>query len=70
MFTTTRHFYKNGVEGSEMDMTFKEHDTIEKAIAYAHRYTTGRRFAGVQVEDAAGRIKYEITSGQNVHDYR
>jgi hypothetical protein len=70
MFTTTRFFYPNGIEGESMDCTYKEFDTIEKAIKYCHRYNKGVRFAGVQVEDENGNLLYEITSGNDVFDYR
>jgi uncharacterized membrane protein YkoI len=70
MFHTTRHFYPSGIEGSKMDCTFKEFDTIEKAIKYAHRYTKGLRFAGIQIEDEKGNLIYEITADQDVFDYR
>jgi len=70
MFNTTRYFYPHGIEGEAMNCTFKEFDSIDKAIKYAHRYTKGLRFAGVQIEDEAGNIVYEITSDQETIDYR
>ncbi len=70
MFTTTRYFYPHGIEGESMDCTWKEFDTIEKAIKYCHRYTNGLRFAGVQIEDEEGNLLYEITSDQELIDYR
>lgn len=70
MFTTTRSFYPNGTEGESMKCTFKEFDTIEKAIKYCHRYSKGIRFAGVQLEDEKGDLLYEITSSNDVYDYR
>jgi hypothetical protein len=70
MFYTTRHYYPNGIEGESMSCTFKEFDTIEKAIKYCHRYAKGIRFAGVQVEDEEGFLLYEITSDGDITDYR
>lgn len=70
MYTTTRFFYPHGIEGESMDCTFKEFETLEKAIKYANRYTTGIRFAGVQVEDVNGKLIYEITASQDIFDYR
>ncbi len=70
MFYTTRHYYPHGIEGESMNCTFKEFDTIEKAIKYCHRYAKGIRFAGVQVEDEEGFLLYEITSDGDITDYR
>lgn len=70
MYTTIRHFYPHGIEGEEMDCTFKEFDSIDKAITYAHRYTKGIRFAGVKIESEEGKLLYEITSDGDVIDYR
>jgi uncharacterized membrane protein YkoI len=70
MFTTTRNFYPHGIEGERMDCTFKEFNTIEKAIKYAHRYAKGLRFAGVQIDDENGNLVYEITSDMETFDYR
>ena len=69
-YSTTRHFYPHGIEGEAMDCTFKEFNTIEKAIKYADRYAKGLRFAGVQIEDETGNTVYEITSDFEVFDYR
>ena len=68
MYTTTRFFYPHGIEGEEMDNTVKEFETIEKAIKYAHRYNTGVRFAGLQIEDENGKLVYEITSNNDTYD--
>lgn len=70
MFTTVRFFYIHGCEYDPMDCTIKEWSSLEKAIAYAHRYATGIRFAGVTVEDEDGKTVYEITSDQEVIDSR
>lgn len=70
MYITTRFFYPHGIEGEAMDNTVKEFDTIEKAIKYAHRYNTGVRFAGIQIESEDGKLLYEITSGNDTYDYR
>ena len=74
-YFTTRYFYPHGIEGEAMDCTYKEFDTIEKAIKYAERYTRGLRFAGVQVEELKddgklGDLVYEITSDNETFDYR
>mgnify|MGYP000937461424 CR=1 FL=1 len=70
MFTAIRYFYPRGVEGESMDSTIKEFDDIEKAIKYAHRYSKGLRFAGVQIESDDGKVLYEITSDCNIFDNR
>lgn len=70
MFTTTRYFYPHGIEGESMDNTVKEFDNIEKAIVYCHRYATGVKFAGVQIEDENGKVIYEISSDYETYDYR
>lgn len=70
MFTTIRYFYPNGIEGESMDNTIKEHSTFEKALNYAHRYSKGIKFAGVEIEDEKGKKLYEITSDGNIFDYR
>lgn len=53
MYNTTRFFFPHGRENEAMDCTFKEFPTIEKAIAYAHRYSGGARFAA---SETAGKI--------------
>jgi len=70
MFTTIRHFYPRGIEGEAMDCTCKEFETIDKAIKYANRYAKGLRFAGLQIEDEAGNMVYEITSDFEIIDHR
>lgn len=70
MYTTRRYFFKYGNEGDEIEITIKEHQTFEKALRYAERYSVGIRFAGVQIEDEKGKLLYEITSNQEVIDYR
>lgn len=70
MYTATRFFYPHGIEGESMDNIIKEFDNIDKAIAYAHRYAKGIRFAGVEIEDENGKTIYEITSGNDTYDYR
>jgi uncharacterized membrane protein YkoI len=70
MYTTIRHWYKYGNESDTMECTFKEFETIEKAIAYAHRYAKGIKFAGIQIEDEKGNTVYEITSDSESIDYR
>ncbi len=70
MFTTTRYFYPNGIEGEAMDCTWKHFSDIEKAINYCRRYSIGLRFAGVQLEDEKGNLLFAITSDQELIDYR
>lgn len=70
MYTATRFYYPHGIEGESMNTTEKEYSTVEKAIAYAQRYSKGRRFAGVEVEDEEGNEIYEITSDSEVIDHR
>lgn len=70
MFNVIRFFYPNGNEGESMDNTVKEFDTMNRAIEYCHRYAKGTRFAGVVIEDANGKMLYEITSDGDVNDYR
>ncbi len=65
MYSTTRWFYPRGTEGEAMNCTFKDFPTLEKAVAYCRRYATGLRFAGVEVEDASGKIVFRITSDFN-----
>lgn len=70
-YTTVREFYKYSYEHGETDMTFKEWDSLDKAIAYAHRYAKGWKFIAVTVEDEDGNIVYEIlNSGADTFDYR
>ena len=71
MYMTSRHWFKYGRETDEMECTFLEHETLDKAITYAHRYAKGVRFASVTVEDEEGNILYEICDcGTKVFDYR
>lgn len=69
MYTAIRHFYPRGIEGEAMDCTVKEFDDLDGAIKYARRYTSGLRFAGVQVEDDKGNCLFEITSDQEEYVY-
>lgn len=69
-YTSIRRFFPHGVEGEAMDSTWKEWESLDKAIAYAHRYAKGIRFAGVEIVDDDWNTVYEITSNQNVYDYR
>ena len=70
MYRTIRYWFKYGNEGDEIECTFLEHKTFEKALKYAERYATGIRFAGVEIEDEEGNTLYEITSSQEITDYR
>lgn len=67
MYTTIRYYYPHGIEGESMDCTFKEFSSLVEAIAYAHRYAKGIRFAGVEIEDEFGNRIYEITSSGDVY---
>jgi len=74
-YMTTRYFYPHGIEGEAMDCTYKQFETIEKAIKYANRYNKGMRFAGIQIEeitdnDKLGKLVYEITSDNETIDHR
>ncbi len=70
MYSTTRFFFPHGREDEAMDCTFKEFKTIEKAIAYAHRYSGGVRFAACQIEDENGKLLYEVLGSGIVEYYR
>lgn len=71
MYITSRHWFKYGRETDEMECTTLYHETLDKAINYAHRYAKGVRFASVTVEDEEGHILYEICDcGAEVFDYR
>lgn len=71
MYITSRHWFKYGRETDEMECTTLYHETLDKAINYAHRYAKGVRFASVTVEDEKGNILYEICNcGAEVFDYR
>lgn len=50
MFHVMRSWYKYGHEGDEVMITDKYYDTVEKALAYAERYSKGIRFVMVQIE--------------------
>ena len=68
MFTTYRHFFPHGIEGEAMDCTMKEWESLEKAVAYCHRYAKGVRFDSVYIEDEDGELIYEITSNGIITD--
>ena len=69
-YTTIRYFFPHGIEGEAMDCTFKEWKDLDKAIAYCHRYSKGRRFASVEVEDEKGNVIYELNADGEVADNR
>lgn len=69
-YTTYRYWFKYGNEDDPIECTDKEWDNLDKAISYAHRYATGVRFAGVEIEDENGKIVYRITTDSIVEDYR
>lgn len=71
MYITYRNWLKNGNEFDETVCTRLEHETLDKAISYAHRYARGTKFISVTVEDDAGNVLYEICDyGAKVFDYR
>lgn len=70
MFTVTRNFYPHGIEGESMDCTWKEFETIEKAITYCHRYSKGIRFASAEIQDENGKTLYELLADGQIFDYR
>jgi len=71
MYTVFRSYFKYGKEDDEVELTVKEFDTEEKAIAYAHRYAKGNRFCSATIEDDGGNTIYEILNyGSVTYDYR
>ena len=71
MYMTSRYWFKYGNEDDELECTTLFHETLDKAINYAHRYARGTKFASVTVEDEEGNILYEICDcGAEVFDYR
>lgn len=71
MYITSRYWFKYGNEDDELECTTLYHETLDKAITYAHRYARGTKFASVTVEDEEGNILYEICDcGAEVFDYR
>ena len=70
MFNTCRWYFRYGNEDDPMDCTFKEYDTVEKAIKYARRYATGIRFARVEIKDDNGKLLFEIDGNFEETDYR
>lgn len=67
MFTTTRYFFPNGIEGEEMKTTVLSHETYDSALSYCHRYSSGIRFAGVTIENETGTCIYELLdSGEEI----
>lgn len=70
MYMTTRQFFPRGIEGEEMDCTWKEWNDLDKAIAYCHRYAKGVRFVRVTVEDEDGNLIYELTDNGIITDNR
>lgn len=53
-----------------MDCVIKEWESLQKAIAYIHRYAKGIRFASANVEDENGNTIYEILSDGTITDRR
>jgi len=70
MYYTTRFYFPNGIEGEEMKCTFKEFPTLDKAIAYAHRYNKGVMFACCQIENEKGDLVYELNDCGHITDNR
>lgn len=69
-YTTTRFFFPHGIEGESMDCTYKEWNSLEKAMAYCHRYTKGTRFASAEIRDDEDNRVYELLADGTVIDYR
>lgn len=70
-YTTCRSWLKYGNEDDPIECTFKEWDSLDKAINYAHRYANGIKFVSVDVSDENGNLIYEISDyGGTVIDYR
>jgi hypothetical protein len=69
-YTTTRFFFPHGIEGESMDCTYKDWNSLEKAVAYCHRYAKGIRFASVEIRDDEGNMVYELLANGTVIDYR
>lgn len=70
MYTTVRHWYKYGREGDEIEITWKEHTTIEKALNYVYRYSVGLKFISCVIEDKDGNLIYELDYSGNITDNR
>lgn len=70
MYYTFRQFYPHGIEGEEMQVTVKEHNSFDKAFDYCSRYNKGVKFAGVIITNEKFDTLYEITSDQEHYDYR
>ena len=63
MYTTKRYFLRYGNEDDVVDVTTKEFVDFEKALRYARRYTTGRRFLSVEILDDNDNMLYEFVAG-------
>lgn len=66
MYRTIRWYYPNGDEWEAMECTIKEWSSLEKAVAYCHRYSKGVRFVSAEIEDESGRQIYELLSDGTV----
>lgn len=66
MYRTIRYYFPHGDEWEAMDCTVKEWNSLEKAIAYCHRYSKGIRFASAEIEDECGKQIYELLSDGTV----
>lgn len=62
MYTTIRYYFPHGDEFEAMECTVKEWSSLEKAIAYCHRYSKGVRFASVEIKNERGEQIYELLS--------
>lgn len=70
VFTAIRYCFKYGCETDELVPTYKEFDSLDKAINYAHRYAKGLRFCMCEIEDRNGKTIYEVMDDGKVFDYR
>lgn len=44
MYRTIRYYFPHGDEWEAMDCTVKEWNSLEKAIAYCHRYSKYQKY--------------------------
>lgn len=66
MYRTIRYYYPHGNELEAMECTIKHWCSLEKAIAYCHRYSKGVRFASAEIEDEFGEQIYKLLSDGTV----
>ncbi len=69
MFKTSRRYYKNA-NSHKWDVTVKEWDNLDKALAYARRYAKGPKFIDCVVTDEKNTKLYLVTAEKEVHFYK